>query len=331
VSRSRAIALCALVLLAAPVARAQSDDPEPDPVPARPDLPPATPNGFQAKADKAEVRLGEPFSYAVQVRHDLKETYELKGKPKLDPFEVENASCKRSSGGDEAVTTCTMTLKLMELDDHEVPELELIAHTEDGDKLLKVPGAKVKGVGIIDPSARTEDLTLRDIAPPEPLLVRTWKWVLIGLGVLGAIALGLLLWWLWRRRPQRVLKTTPVVALTLDERALKRLRELQAEDLPAQGRRKEFYFRLSEIMREYLGSRYGFNALDLTTEELRGALRRRPTPGLDHGTLARWCDESDMVKFAKHEPDDSSCANAINFCYDLVERTRARTAPNAAA
>ena len=47
-------------------------------------LPAAEPRGYQALAEKAEVKLGEPFQYTVQIRHDPKERYDLDGEPKLD-------------------------------------------------------------------------------------------------------------------------------------------------------------------------------------------------------------------------------------------------------
>lgn len=287
------------------------------------DLPAASPEGFEAKVDKTEVKLGEPFAYQIQVRHDAKEKYEFPKEWKPDPFEVAKpAECKRERAGASATTTCTVMLSLFDLDEHEIPEVALVAHTEHGDEELKVPGPKVKGLGIIDPNAKTDDLALRDIKPPAPVLVRSWKLLWIGLGVLGALAAGLLGWYLWKRRPKKGARAAPVVVLTPHERFEKRLKELQGEDLVGQARRREYAFRLSEIVREYLGGRYGLNALDLTTEELFTALRKTATPGLDHGRFRAWSERLDVVKYAKEEPTDADCADAMSYAWELWERTR---------
>ena len=38
---------------------------------------------------------------------------------------------------------------------------------------------------------------------------------------------------------------------------------------------RPFYFAVSEVIREYLGARFGFDSLELTTDELMAELRRR--------------------------------------------------------
>ena len=39
---------------------------------------------------------------------------------------------------------------------------------------------------------------------------------------------------------------------------------------------RPFYFELSEAIRDYLGGRFGFDSLEMTTEELVAAMRRVP-------------------------------------------------------
>ena len=56
------------------------------------------------------------------------------------------------------------------------------------------------------------------------------------------------------------------------QRALMSLDALSEAQLPAQGRWREYYFRLSEILRKYLGERFDFDALECTTEELSECL-----------------------------------------------------------
>jgi len=72
------------------------------------------------------------------------------------------------------------------------------------------------------------------------------------------------------------------------EVALERLDRLGAR-LGTSDDLRPFIFELSEIIREYLGARFAFNSLELTTEELVLRLRRRvPIQEMRGFVLARW-------------------------------------------
>jgi hypothetical protein len=103
---------------------------------------------------------------------------------------------------------------------------------------------------------------------------------------------------------------------------------LKREDLPGRGLTKDFYFRLSEIVRGYLGERYGFEALECTSSELMTSLRRLPTPGLPEDALMRFVSESDMVKYARADSSPESCDQALAFGYDLLSKTYVPPAPS---
>ena len=113
----------------------------------------------------------------------------------------------------------------------------------------------------------------------------------------------------------------------LDVRTREALNALGKENLPAKGQVKEFYFRLSEILRGYLGERYSFEALECTTPELIASLRKLRTPGLPEEDLLRFISESDMVKYAKAEASPESCAQSLAFGYELVKKTYVPPAP----
>ncbi len=309
------------------------------------DLPPADPRSFQSIAEKAEVRLGEPFRYTIHLRHDPADRYGLAGQPKphgapnadgsatplgLGPFEVSQARCDEEPARtkDEAVTSCSMRLALYELGEHDVPDVRLVARGPAGERLLVVPGPKVKGVGVIDPSARTGDLALRSLAPQVPLVVRSWRLVWWTLGTLAAAGFAIAAsigWKRWRHRLQPPIEALPLAPHLRFER---RLADLAAERLPQRGSKREYYFRLSEIAREYLGAVFAVNALDLTTAELVEALSRRAI-AIDRSALLRWCEAADVVKFARHEPSEEECDGALRYARELLETTR--PPPEAAA
>ena len=80
--------------------------------------------------------------------------------------------------------------------------------------------------------------------------------------------------------------------------------------------------RLAGDLREYMGNRFGFFALDLTTRELLEELRDRPTPGLEHGRLSGLLEDADQVKFARLQPSDEMSSRSIDGAFELVDRTK---------
>ena len=280
----------------------------------------AHPLGFQARASKANVRLGEPFDYVVEIRHAPAERYQLHGAPALAPFHLDGAPrCRDEPEKGEAVTTCTMRLALFTLGAADVPDLPFDVDGPGGKAVLQVPGPRVTGVGVVDPSAPPAALALRDIAPPAPLLVRSLRLLFWALGVLAAAALVAAgVSWLRRRRPARA-APPPVPP---HERLARRLAALEAERLPARGMGREHVERLAEMVREYLGALPAPRTLDRTTAETVAALRGAPDPRVDLDALQAFLGEADLVKFARWPADAETCSAGLEYARGLLERTR---------
>jgi len=79
---------------------------------------------------------------------------------------------------------------------------------------------------------------------------------------------------------------------------------------------------MTETVREYLGNRYRFYALDLTSRELLEELRDRPTPGLEHAKLQLIFNDADLVKFARNQPTDEISSRSIDGAFALVHATK---------
>ncbi|HVO20057.1 MAG TPA: hypothetical protein VMU15_12425 [Anaeromyxobacter sp.] len=293
-----------------------------------PPVPSADPIGVHARADKASVRLGEPFGYQVEIRHRPEEWYVLGKELDLSPFRADGARCRRDQLGGEARTTCTMQLALFALGPVDVPDLLFEVDRPAGKARLSVPGPRVTGLGVIDPRAPAASLALRQVAPPVPLWVRSYRLLLAALGAAAALALALLLVRLVRRaRARRALPRVPTPA----ERLERRLRALESERLPLLGKGEEHVDRLAEAVREYLGALRGLPALDLTSAELLAALRAAPDPRLDLAALERFLSQADGVKFARRPATPEFCEAGLSFARELLGRTQPPAGGEAAA
>lgn len=274
-----------------------------------------------------QARIGEPFTYEIILTHAKEQRFELVPPKELEQFEVLEQARQRQDGPEGSVTTFRLKMSAFELGTLTLPQLVFELNAPGVNQTVAVPGMQVEVVATLPADADDKGAQLFDFQPPTEVPIRSWRLVWILLGVLAA---GLLAWalvkWLRRPRPQ-VVATKPLAPL--DVRTRQALDTLKAEELPAKGRVKDFYFRLSEIVRGYLGERYGFEALECTSSELFASLRKLRTPGLPEDKLMRFVSESDMVKYAKAEASPESCAESLAFGYELIEKTYVPPAPAA--
>ncbi len=72
----------------------------------------------------------------------------------------------------------------------------------------------------------------------------------------------------WKRRKKIGISGSPLVVLPEDEIALSQLEELASKNFLELGNYKSYYFRISEILKIYIGARYRFDACESTTAEI---------------------------------------------------------------
>ena len=154
---------------------------------------------------------------------------------------------------------------------------------------------------------------IRDIKGLVPLPI-SWWWIaaLIAVLVVGAVA-----FWLWKRR--KPMAATGTVALPNPfEVAVEALRKLREQNPPVE----EFYNRLSSIVRQYLEDQFALRAPERTTEEFLYEVSSNGSLIPDHKELlARFLQESDLVKFARLQPEPADRQRAFEAAEKFVTET----------
>lgn len=307
----------ALALALALALPAFADDRADAGVAAEPAVPQAEPLGFKAALDKAEVGLAEPFSLHIEVRHPASDTYELPVRLDWKPFGVRSKKTERT-GTDPVVTHIRIEVQAFEVGELEIPGIRLTAESVAGVRFLEIPPQKIRVNGIIDPAQGEPQM--REDTRPLPVARQPLWWPTIVIALLAAAALAYLYYMHRMNRPKPAPPPRP--RDPPDVEAYARLAVLEGEGLIAQGLKRDYYFRLSDIVRDYLGRRFAFDALEQTSDELLQELRKRPTPGLDLDALATFLRGADLVKFAKGEPTDGEAKLSMDTARQLVDRTR---------
>jgi hypothetical protein len=173
-----------------------------------------------------------------------------------------------------------------------------------------------------DPTASTPDAQPK-LNPPARQQREEWVALERGLswGLLG-VALGALVAWLvyrWRKRPRPVAPPPPPRPPW--EVALERLDEARHAGLLETRRFSDFFDRVNDAIREYLGARFGFDGLESTTDETLASLRRVPRFDLPLPEIAAFLQECDLVKFADMTPTLEECEKALAQAERMVMTT----------
>jgi hypothetical protein len=165
----------------------------------------------------------------------------------------------------------------------------------------------------------SDNLAIREIAPPVELPGSPWLWLygVIGITVLGGI--GATVFFVLRRRRQ---PGTTVNLRPAHEIAYEELEWLLAEQLVETGAVKHFYLRLSHILRHYIEARFGLRAPERTTEEFLDDLRTAESLMPPHKELLKeFLSHADMVKFAELQPSTVEIQQTFDSCKKFIMET----------
>lgn len=170
-----------------------------------------------------------------------------------------------------------------------------------------------------------EQLQLYDIKPVHkaPFVWTDYLWILwLVLGIALILALiGLVIYLILKKKKKGYLFKPPVV-LPAHLRAVKELDKLKAEKIWQHGREKEYYSKLTDILRHYIYERAGINAMEMTSGEILNEVRKLSDVDSVYDNLKQILSTSDLVKFAKYKPyQDENDLSLVN-AYFFVNQTR---------
>ena len=162
----------------------------------------------------------------------------------------------------------------------------------------------------------------------SPVVVRERDETLLWLaGILGLVLLTILFTVLvtrwWNRRPRAL--PPPPPPRPPWEVAHERLTQLdqQMESSFENGHAVEWMDELNDVLREFLGSRFGFEGLESTTDEILAKLRRSTAPTGVASEAAVVLGECDLVQFARAPASLPTAADLLSRSRRLVEFARA--------
>jgi hypothetical protein len=281
-----------------------------------------------AYADKDEVIIGDPITFKVRVQYNgdftvqfpefdrqlgvftIRKTGSIKG-----PVQERNGSF---------LVEQSYLLRSYEIGSATIPALKIRYKGTQGEGEVTTNEVTITIRGVIQEGEVAADI--KDIRPPVDIPAsykRLFQWIAGGLGilVLAGIVYGLI-YKLKRGQKEPVqafIKRPPhEIAYELLERLLK-------EDLIGKGLIKDYYYRITDILRHYIEDRFGLSAPERTTEEFLVEMAYTDTLEDGHKVLIReFLAHCDMVKYAKYGPSKIEIKETYDAAKRLVDETRFR-------
>lgn len=109
--------------------------------------------------------------------------------------------------------------------------------------------------------------------------------------------------------------------------AIRALEKLHSRKLWQNGKHKEYYSQLADIVRIYIESRYNISAMEMTSDQILDSVRNVNDERL-RAKLRELFGLSDLVKFAKMTPSPDDNEQAYFDAYFYVEETKEIPDPN---
>lgn len=198
--------------------------------------------------------------------------------------------------------------------------IEFIDHREASESRGKVAFVESDPIEIEITSEfgeQTPDLQKLDPMLPPVLSDSPWNWWWLVVA-LPCIALAIA-WIVYRRRLK-----SPEPAIyhpTPEEIAKTALEQLLRENLPAAGLFKEFYVRLTGVVRCYIEGTTGLKAPEQTTEEFLREMRSKGVFSDERSAkLKEFLEAADMVKYAGMQPETEQIELSVLRAKEFVLR-----------
>lgn len=315
-----------------------------------------------ASLDRSEAHVGDVLTLTVTAiaADSVTQSVTLEP-PALGKLELlDRSTDDRQLGDGRTSRRFVLRVAAYEVGELEVPPLTLSYSGSDGRRHeLRTESLPLRLRPVVDEAQPK----LAEPRAPREVMVEDRRplWVLVGLGaLLGAALLGLLARAIWRRRLRRAQVAAEAEEQRApDEVALERLRALRARGGFGSDGYQPFHFAVSEVVRAYVGGRWGFGALEQTTTELLDELARlrvavateavgttntdmtrdaamtptteaapaptklvRAVDATQLDVLRRLLEACDLVKFAKLSSTDEACLALLAAAEAFVLETR---------
>tara|TARA_B100000674_G_scaffold92985_1_gene65534 strand:+ start:1586 stop:2503 length:918 start_codon:yes stop_codon:yes gene_type:complete len=184
-----------------------------------------------------------------------------------------------------------------------------ISITDSNNKAYDITSTKI---------GTTEDFTEEELAE-----IRRKRWIIAGI-IFATLFLGYIIYYLLRKYKKDGTILKPKIIIPAHVTALNKLQKLKKEKLWQKGELKEYYTRISTIIREYIELQFEFNALELPTRDIVSHLKNLPENEVK--ILEAILKKADNIKYAKGLSLDEENKLIIQQSVEFIKKTKIENA-----
>jgi hypothetical protein len=277
------------------------------------------------RVDKAEITIAETFNLELQAT--IEPDYEV-SMPKVDAV-LENFGIvdwdnlgDRLDPNNNVIRGYRYRLEPFLSGKYQIPALTFeffdINSPEEKKYELTTEPIDIEVTSLL--GEQREELKIADIEGVVAIPKETsFRWLWIPVVVIIVVAAAGYLFYQKHRRAEELIR----IFNPAHEIAYERLRVLVAEDLVGAGRLKEFYERISDILRHYIEHRFNLRAPERTTEEfLIDLANTNVLNNSDKEDIGEFLKHCDLVKFAKYNPTTEEVQRTFDLVKGFIEKTK---------
>ena len=279
-----------------------------------------------AHADKSEVTIGDKIKLGIRVKHkgDITIQFPEIGE-QIGVFTIKKTGLagtpEREKDG-YLVVEREYVLSSYEIGRQTIPSLKIKYKGSQGDGEVATNEVPIDIRGVLKEGEISGDI--KDILPPIDVptsFKRLIVWISIGLGVL--LLSGVICGLVYKFNKRSKIQEQQFIRRTPQEIAYGLLERLSKDDLIAKGLVKEYYYRITNILRHYIEDRFGLLAPERTTEEFLTEMAHTNQLDDTHKILIReFLERCDMVKYAKYGPSNLEVKETYDAAKRFIDETK---------
>lgn len=277
--------------------------------------------------------MNDPFIIAIEALADAQASIDINTENCNKDFEAELKNEPPETDGDKAfLQRFSLSLEPQWHGTVTVPEILVSFSFKDRSPVvIPLPAATITVTEqSADSQAPLDDSaaqTLRDGLPPKTPI--PWIAILSSVAILAVIVAI----WYFAKRPPKAERVRAVPVQPPHKIALRELDDLLAQQLIEKGFYKQFYDRISEILRDYIERRFNLKAPERTTEEFLQELRvSQDIFSKQHLLLLNnVMKHTDLVKYARLTPSSDEITQTIRDTRTFITETIPSTTAASAA
>lgn len=278
-----------------------------------------------AKLDSAKVMMGKTVKLRINIVKDEGSAGIILGIDSatlgnIDIVKRDKAQTKALDNNREEITQ-VITLQPFEPGEYDLPPIKYFMNGDtvtSNKEHLVVDSVKVDAKGDIKGYKPIVGVPFKLIDYIPNVIARYWWAWLLGLALIAFLIFAYFKWYKKGINPFKPEKKR----LPPYEEAILALNDLKSRQLWQNGQHKEYYSRLTDILRVYIERRFGINAVEMTTSEIMEQIKHNEEALQVKDQLSEVLEIADYVKFAKMQTlaDDNEIAfqRTLNF----VEQTK---------